>query len=775
MTDQINSGLLKPLSLRSNSSFPKNRHLAKGALAIGVSSLMTPMAMAEEVINLDTLQVEERTIDTNPYAEPGAPYKARISGDQRHVKPIAETPQTISVLTQTQIEDSGKSDLKEILAAQPGITLGTGENGNAFGDRYIIRGHEARSDVFVDGLKDPGMTIRESFATEQIEISKGPSSTFAGRGTTGGAVNSVTKQANSEYSFTKLQGGIGTDGYHRYTLDSNQKISDDFAVRLNLLDHREGVPDRDPAERQRQGFALSGVYEASDKLKIIADIYHLEANDKPDLGGYIQNNEPHGDVPVYLQDQDFLKSTINTATLRLEYEINDSVRLHNAMRYGTTENGYVVTGARGTTTDASDPNGSYDTISLSTHQGWQDVSYFVDQLNLYVDHSSGDIDHKMIFGAEFSDMKVKNGVYDVTNTGATNCIVSGRGGLSNGYCAVDASGNVVANLNGLMGRSISKGDFDSDYNIVTTSLYAMDTADVTDKFSVFAGIRFDHFDYKNTIQRSGVQTPYSYSDNLWNGHVGIVYDLTDEGNIYASYSTAANINGGESDVGTSSGYGGLVTYNGTVAGADPEITESYEIGTKWNLFDGKLLATAALFRITKSDVMEGADYDSIGTFNTGKNQVEGIELGLSGNLTEKLSTQAGVTFMNSEILKSATAANVGKRLSNFADNSAYVQMRYQTTPKLAIGGSMTYRSEMYAGQPDTAAGYNSTTGEYSVKIPAYTVYDLFATYEFNRKLDARINVGNVTNETYYLAAYRSGSFAYLGDARNVKLTLNYEF
>ena len=87
-----------------------------------------------------------------------------------------------------QPDEATAEDLRQILDAQPGITLGTGENGNAFGDRYIIRGQEARSDVFVDGLRDPGMTIRESFATEQVEISKGPSSSFAGRGTAGGAI-----------------------------------------------------------------------------------------------------------------------------------------------------------------------------------------------------------------------------------------------------------------------------------------------------------------------------------------------------------------------------------------------------------------------------------------------------------------------------------------------------------------------------------------------------------------------------------------------------------
>ena len=75
------------------------------------------------------------------------------------------------------------------------MTLGTGEGGNAFGDRFFIRGYDARNDVFVDGMRDPGVSIRENFFTEQIEILRGPASTVAGRGTAGGAINIVTKQA----------------------------------------------------------------------------------------------------------------------------------------------------------------------------------------------------------------------------------------------------------------------------------------------------------------------------------------------------------------------------------------------------------------------------------------------------------------------------------------------------------------------------------------------------------------------------------------------------
>ena len=81
------------------------------------------------------------------------------------------------------------------------MTLGTGEGGNAFGDRFFIRGFDARNDVFIDGVRDSGVSVRENFFTEQVEILRGPGSSFAGRGTTGGAINIVTKQATTD---TKL-------------------------------------------------------------------------------------------------------------------------------------------------------------------------------------------------------------------------------------------------------------------------------------------------------------------------------------------------------------------------------------------------------------------------------------------------------------------------------------------------------------------------------------------------------------------------------------------
>ncbi|KZY36055.1 MULTISPECIES: TonB-dependent siderophore receptor [unclassified Oleiphilus] len=764
---------------------------SSGTLALAISgALMTGMASAEEPtpesIKLDKLKIEESvTPDTNPYATPGSPYLAERLSDPRRTRTLAETPATINVVTTTQVAESGRSDLRTILDGQPGITLGTGENGNAFGDRYVIRGHEARSDVFVDGLRDPGMTIRESFAVEQVEISKGPSASFAGRGTTGGAVNSATKRASTEYDFAKGSIGIGTDWHHRVTADINQVIDYDTALRVNLLKSGENVPDRDPADRNRAGAAISLSHQVTDQLEIVADVYHFRGEDSPDLGTYIDGDtgKPVKDIPSYVQDEDFLKSETSTATLRVGYEFSPTSSIVNLTRYGITENGYVATGARGTTAyptldDATNDTNGFETASLSTHQGWQDVDYFANQFNFLTTKELGETVHDIVIGVEYTDQTVINGVYSYTSEGASNCFTSGRRGVGEGYCWSDENGNTATDLNTLIQRDIAQGDKDSDWNVETLALYFMDTVELSDNWTAFGGVRYDYYDYSTFANydpdgRSGPLesewTEFADDGGYWNGHIGASYQFMDNANVYASFSTATNLNGGESDVGTSCGYGGICVDASDPQLGDPEKTQSIEVGTKWQLNDGKLLATAALFRITKNDVMEspsGDSYSTLGSLNTGKNRVEGIELGLTGNITDKISMSAGIAVMDAEVLESINEEDEGKTLANFAYTSASLHVKYQATPQWAIGGTATYEDERFVGQPDTAA--NEERG-----IPGYTVFDAFATYKHSQDLSLRLNVGNIFDTDYYLAAYRSGAFNYIGDRRNARVTLDF--
>lgn len=786
------SPVRQPLRLRSFDTTPATA-LQRSTLAMSVSAamLLLPLAASAQTATIgpDGKQVKElgevvvlgKRVESNPNAQVGAPYKARTSGDARHTRPLAETPSTITVLTKSAIDDAGVTDLKQILAAQPGITLGTGENGNAFGDRYIIRGQEARSDVFVDGLRDPGMSTRESFAVEQLEISKGPNSSFAGRGTAGGAINAITKQATLDHDFTRVSVGLGTDSQKRVTTDFNKGFGESFALRVNALYGDEDVPDRKPASRERKGVALSGLYEVNKDLSITLDYYGLRTKDQfPDLGAYLTGTLPYRvpakNVPVYAQSSDFLKSDIDTVTARVNWKLAPNMRLTSLTRYGTSNNGYLTTGANAGTRYDGATGAGYSTAYIDNgHSGWQEVDYLAHQSNLRVDTTLGGMKNEFIFGAEFTNHKVLSGAYSITNSAAANCKSTAGIGANNAYCFTASNGTPVASLANLAGRSAVRGGKTQDWRVKTVALTAMDTIDLSDRFSAFGGVRADRFDLdliRYTAATGAVAGDYGYKDTLVNGHFGLTYKAAKDLIVYASAATAQDINGGEADSGTNSGYGGAVLYQGQIAGAKPETSTNLELGAKWNLLDNQLLATAALFQTTKKDVMEGANYDTVGTFNTGKNRVHGLELGLSGDLTDKLSVQAGAAVMKSKVLGSAVATNIGNPLSNFAEKSYSVQAKYQLTDAFSFGAINRYESSRCGGQPDTGAGF--TNGMCSQPVPSFQVSDLFAAYRFNKKLDMRVNVLNVFNKDYYTAVYRSGSFLYKGDARAVRVTLNYE-
>jgi catecholate siderophore receptor len=727
-------------------------------LALAMSAAMMTNVRAEEITTIDTLVIEESAVaaDANPYAQPNAPYKAKRLSDSKHTRDIADTPQTMTVMTKELIEDSGKTELKDILSAQPGITLGTGEGGNSFGDRYIIRGYEARSDVFTDGLREPGLITRETFAIEQVEISKGPSSTFAGRGSTGGSVNVVTKKASLDDDFTTLEAGIGTDSYNRYSLDANKVVNDQFAVRLNALYTDADIPNRDPAAEQRQGMLLSGVYQATDDLTVSADYYYFESDDRTDPGVQLDRSTGVIDKNIQYIGQsglDFQRTKANIFTTTVDWKLSDNVTIENKTRIGKADNAFIVSAYS-----------SRSDTGIRPFSGWQENKYVGNQTNILFDQTIWGKEHNFVSGIEYAKETANVGNYTVATDSSVPSV------------------NPYDPDNNSWSGTITKNDSNKN-TIKTTSAYLMDTITLSDDWEVFTGVRYDHFDYS----LASTSDNYAYTDGLWNGHFGVVFSPWENGNIYASWSTSSNINGGEVDAGTNCGYGGLCTDSDVNYNAEPENSENFEIGTKWNVLDDNLLLTAAVFQTTKDNVIEGGvdSYQSGGSLNTGKNRVRGIELGLSGNLTSKLSGQLGAAFMNSETLDSyfdgTKAASgrggsisypdyIGRPKANFAKRSVSAQLKYQYTPKFNFGGNLTYSSGMLGGQPD--AGSESDT---AIKTPSYTVFDLFASYQVSEQLGIRANIQNVTDKDYYTAIYRGGSIVYIGDARSANVNLTYKF
>ncbi|WP_028770633.1 TonB-dependent receptor [Silanimonas lenta] len=811
---------------RPSSPLRRPATLRRTLLAVGLSTATlaiaapAPEAADEEEVELDTLRIEGRAADVNPYASEGAPYKARISGDARRVLPLAETPATLTVITERQLKDSGRADFRAILDAQPGITLGTGEGGNQFGDRYIIRGQEARSDIFVDGLRDPGLQARESFAVEQIEITKGPSATFAGRGASGGSVNAISKQASTEYDFHNLEIGAGTQNHVRSTLDSNFKLSETLALRANLLYTREDVPDRAPAKRERYGLALAGRADLGEAVSLLADYYRVSGRDRTDLGqaiaGLDAGGQPFRDIPPYAQKEDFQDGDVDILSLRFQWRVSDALRLENIARWGRTEGGYLVSQGARFTRGANDPvaPGAVDYRISNTRSGWQDIDYLADRLNLVAEFETGALRHTLVAGIEYTDYDVDGrhgagttGGYGFTASGPFNCVM-GTGSVPNAWCVTDGRGNRLVDFDRLVGRRdiVRNGIPTTSWNVKTVAGYLMDSVELTPWLSLAGGLRFDDYDFR-LVTRNGstgaVTGDYASSDVIRGYNASLTAKPHRNGIVYLAWATGADINGGESDVGTNCGYGGLCTVIDPVSGelvfqGEPERSRNLELGTKWNLFDDQLLLTAAVFETVKSDLFEGGVNSYVangGQLNGGKHRVRGIELGATGNFTERLSGQLSATLMDSEVLESSDsnftaqqralgATNVGKPLSNFAERSFDAQLRYRWTERFSLGANATYQSEMYAGQPDAAAAINTTIingqpgpnfGRPNIRIPSHTVFGAFAEYAINERLSLRLNGLNLGDKQYYLAGYRSGGFAYLGDGRTLRLTLSGKF
>src|SRR6202021_2613643 len=207
--------------------------------------------------------------DRNPYADAAAPYKVdHIQASGKFPEPMLNTPKTVTVISKDVLADENATSLKQAVLNTAGVTLGTGEGGNAFGDRFFVRGFDTRNDVFIDGFRDSGVSIREKFFTEQIEILRGPGSSFAGRGTTGGAINIVTKQATTEKSFYNMDTTYATDSTKGVGRDVNQVISPTLAIRAGGLFQDADVEGRNFITDDRGGGFVAVKWTPYDAVKV---------------------------------------------------------------------------------------------------------------------------------------------------------------------------------------------------------------------------------------------------------------------------------------------------------------------------------------------------------------------------------------------------------------------------------------------------------------------------------------------------------------------------
>ena len=268
------------------------------------------------------------------------------------------------------LQDQGATSLRDALRNTPGITLSAGEGGTAPGDNLLIRGFSARNDVYIDGARDPGVVSRDMFNTEAIEVAKGPSSVTAGRGSTGGSVNLVTKAANLRDS-AEARLSAGTDSQKRSTLDVNRRVSESIAVRLNGMWQDSGTPGRDDVTQKGWGFAPSIGFGLGRPTTVTIGYQRLQQNNVPDYGlpGTLPDLAVAAGKTVDdldfnnfygLLSRDHEKMTSDVVTGTVEHRFGRGRSLRNLTRFGRNYLDRVVTPPRAASAATGGTDPGYD-------------------------------------------------------------------------------------------------------------------------------------------------------------------------------------------------------------------------------------------------------------------------------------------------------------------------------------------------------------------------------------------------------------------------------
>ena len=703
-------------------------------------------------------------------------YQTEKASSQKYTAPLVDTPRSVTVIPQQVLQDTAATSLQDALRTVPGITFGAGEGGNPQGDRPFIRGFDAQSDMYLDGVRDAGGQTREIFDIESIEVSKGPNSTFGGRGSAGGSLNMVSKTAKAG---DFLNGGFtyGSDQTRRYTLDVNRQFLDTAAFRLNLMSHEQNVAGRESVNYDRWGVAPSLTFGLGTENRLNVSYYHLESNDLPDSGipyGYSNSSktavhahdkpDDGGDSKNFygLKDRDFRKTRVDISTISFEHDFNDAMTLKNTFRHGNTGQDYILTQP-----DDSQHNvNQFGTVWRRANTRVSTTETTTNQTDLFGNFQVMGFKNNYSTGVEFTREETRASSYTVTPNSNPNCTPD-KVGNSGGQCTSLSN----PNPNDVWTGTEARNYYGTNTVGVTKAAYVFDTIELDPKWLLNAGLRYDAFSTTANTNAATGRTKASNDSHFFNWQTGLVWKPLDNGSVYLSYATSATPPGGV--VGEGVEGNGLVAPGSTITSdLKPEETVNYELGTKWDVFHDRLSLTAAIFRTEKKNTRVLTD--SFTYENAGESRVDGLELSASGKITDKWQVFAGYSYLKSELVdpgqkanrngtvNTAAVSDKGNEMPNTPKNSFSLWTTYEVMPKLTIGGGAFYVDEVYGDTANT------------VYVPAYTRYDAMASYKLTKNIDLQLNVQNLTDKTYYDKAY-AAHFASQAAGRTALLTTSFHF
>jgi catecholate siderophore receptor len=733
-----------------------SRLLQPLSLPVFAGSVAAALFLGETPADAQTTTTPDTPTTVRSVVVEGQPpqgYKADQPAMVKLTQPVIDTPQMLSITPRQVMEDRGATSLTDVFRNSSGVSMGAGES-SWQGTNLTLRGFNARNDMYLDGMRDFGSYTRDPFDLEEVELLQGPSSILFGRGSTGGAINQVTKTPTLHPFFIGEASG-GTDSLARGTADLDAPITalgDSAAFRLDVMAHRQDFAGRDKVNDSRWGVAPSFAYGLGANNRLILSYFHQAEDDLPDYGLPYFRGAP---APVdqnnfYGFDSDFLRTQVDVGTARFEHDFSSDVTLRDQVRYANyarqwrdMEPQVATTGVTATT-----PLSAIN-VNRALQGGHSVETFLQNQMDLLANFRTGPIEHNLAAGWEVGPESSKP-TYD-------------NGAGVPGTSLLDPNENQPFSGTEYPRVRVSTTAF-------TVGAYVIDTLKFGPHWELSGGVRFDRFDshyqsqyYSTAAATLGQPTACPTICNVheidqqpsWRG--SLLYKPTPNGTIYFDYSTSFNPSAEQLSQITA-----VRSLNVGNIGLSPEENETFEFGTKWNVLGNRLQTQAAIFREEKTNAREPDPANTAFNILAGDQQVDGGEIETTGKVTNAWQVSVSYTYLDGKTVKTVPGGPpLNSPLFNAPRNSVALWTTYQLPHRVQIGGGLNTQSRRYA----------SLTTTPFTSVPGYTTLDAMAKWQATEHIRLQVNITNLTDAYYYDQIH--GFHVIPGEGRTAMFTLAY--
>jgi catecholate siderophore receptor len=647
---------------------------------------------------------------------------------------VKDVPQSISVVSEAQIEDQALRSIADVLMYVPGATPGTGE-GNR--DQITLRGNNTTADFFVNGVRDDVQYFRDLYNAERIEVLRGPNAMIFGRGGGGGIVNRVTKRSSfRSYREFAVQGD--NEGGFRLTGDLDQALGDKLGLRLNGV-YENGESFRRGVELERYGVnPVLGASSGDTRVDLSYEYFHDRRTADRGVPAFL-GRPLRGFDRTFFGDpeQSFARVDAHVVSLAVEHRFSDAVMLLNRTSYGDYDKFYqnIFPGA---------VNAAGTGVALSAYNDTTERQNLFTQTDLIVEGDLGGLSHTFLLGFEL-------GRQDSVSRRRNGFFVSAANPLDAGSITVPLASPTIDSDVVFLPVNNNAGRTPANFNQGDASIlafYAQEQLRIGDRIEIVAGLRYDRF--KLDVLNRNTGQSFGRTDNLFSPRIGLIVKPVPELSLYASYGRSYLPSAGDQ----------FSSLDVTSESLKPERFDNYEIGAKWEPIPG-LLATIALYRLDRTNTRALDPVTNL-TILTGAQRSKGLEIGLERNITDKWQISAGYALQEAKITRTTAAAPEGREVALVPRHQFSVWNRYNLNKALGFGLGVI------------AATKSFTSISNAVTLPGYARVDAAIFYELSDGIEAQVNVENLLGADYFATAHSDNNIA-PGAPTTARATLRFRF